>query len=228
MQFILICGTITVLLLLAILTLPLKIRFCYQRNNCDDVIRVELAIWRLPPFKVELTTVDLKAQPSGVKVKIGGRTKKQGGLVRRIITTMIGMPTKKDNLTNLDTALTVPFDFDKLKKKTEQAMNLYHRFSPAAKYLLSRTHCRRFKWRTRFGTGDAAATGLLAGFVWMFKTVLLSILFRYIIPPGKKPVLDIEPNFKCAEFYTDLDCLFEVRNYWILLTGIKLVIPNKK
>ena len=228
MQFVLICGTITVLLLLAILIiLPLKIRFCYQRNNYDDVIRLELAIWRLPSFKVEITTLDLKTQSSGLKVKLGGKTKNRGELVRRIITTMIGMPGKKDNLTNLDTVLTIPLDFDKLKKKAEQAMNLYHRFSPAAKYLLSRTHCRCFKWSTRFGTGDAAATGLLAGFVWTLKTLLLSMLFRYIVPPAKKPDLKIEPNFQHAELHTDLDCLFEVRNYWILLTGIKLVIPKK-
>lgn len=227
---ILICViALVILLLLAILLLlPLKVRFRYQRKNNHDLIRLEMAIWKLPPFKFKISSVDAKTEKSGFNIKFSGGTKRSGFLVRRIVTWLIGVPGKKDNLKNLDSAISLPFDWNKLRKKIKRMRDLYDRFSPAAKFLFQHVHCRRFKWSTKFGTGDAAATGIATGIAWMFKTNMLTYIFKYVIPPNEQPYLNVEPNFDQTEFHTDLDCLFEVKNFWLFVTGLKVVIPHKK
>ncbi|MEG6616264.1 DUF2953 domain-containing protein [Peptococcaceae bacterium 1198_IL3148] len=215
------------LLMLALLVMPLRVRLAYERMDIDDLITLEMSLWKFPRFKLQIPIVDLKTNLSGLAVKFDGKTKKSGAWVRRIVTTFLGFPQKKDDIRDSKFALNIPFNVEKLMKSIEHFKKLYHRYWHAIEYLLEHTQCQRLKWCTKFGIGDAAATGYATGALWVLKTTVLGKLFKFVQPPPSQPTLLVQPNFDKTEICLDVDCIFEVRIYHIMVAGMKIAFTRE-
>lgn len=93
----------------------------------------------------------------------------------------------------------------KIKKLAEQKKlgSFFFRF-------LSKTRLRRLTWHTRIGTGEPVETGLLAGTVWGFKGVILTVFYRIIPSAAVSADVDVQPSFDNACFDTDFYCAFDI------------------
>jgi hypothetical protein len=228
MQTFFLYGSIIIALLaVALLVMPLRIRIAYERMGIDDLVTLEMALWKFPKFKLQLPTVDLKTKFEGMAIKFGGETKKSGAWIRRIVSTFLGFPQKKDDMRNSDFALKIPFDLEKIMKNIEHFMKMYRRYWHALEYLLAHTHFKQLKWCTKLGIGDAATTGYATGVLWIVKTTVLTILFKWVQPPPDHPTLLVQPNFDKNEICVDFDCKFEIRMYNIMRTGIKIAFARE-
>jgi hypothetical protein len=89
------------------------------------------------------------------------------------------------------------------------------------KGFLRKVKVKKFLWRSHLGTGDAASTGILAGYVWSVKGIVTGALSQYtkLIKP---PELDVTPIFQGKITTTELECMFSFRIGQALLTGLKL------
>ncbi|HZK18417.1 MAG TPA: DUF2953 domain-containing protein, partial [Clostridia bacterium] len=78
----------------------------------------------------------------------------------------------------------------------------------------------RIEWRTDIGMEDAAETGLLAGLLWMLKGVVVSHLRNRSGDIRTNSVV-VVPHYDCAQFATDVNCIFTLRFGHIMLAGLK-------
>ncbi|WP_031515207.1 DUF2953 domain-containing protein [Desulfofalx alkaliphila] len=225
----LICTVLIIMLfMVALLNMDLIIILFYQRDDLDDLLHVELVLWKLPPYKIKISTMDLKAKLSGIGIKFKGKTGKSGAVVRRIVTTLLSHPEEQNDMSDAATTLKVPFQWKKMKKKIKRVRELHDHFWPATEFLLSNTRCLHLTWQTGFGTGDAAVTGWSTGIGWTVKTALVRLLYKYLVPPPKPPRLVIKPEFNKKCFHTTLDCAFKVKLYYLARAGIRLLKVRMK
>ena len=75
-------------------------------------------------------------------------------------------------------------------------------------YLQKRIKIQSLLWRTQFGIGDAAATGIMSGVFWAFKGCLLSMIQNYFV--SKKINIYIEPQFD-KNFGMNIDCIIRIK-----------------
>lgn len=212
--------------LLALSLTPLKLRLRYRRRGKDDEVALEFSIWRglfcykleIPVIKMEKRKLKPNLRPRSLlwpilrpAFKIKTEIKGKGG---RTITE----EKKKVRVPGPARLMSILLDTIRRVKK----------YYPAIVYLLGRVHLRRFQWRTELGTGDPAQTGFLVGMAWGMKGVLLTFFYRFFSPGGAKPIVAVTPNFEKACFNTLLDCIFEVRIGYIMLTGFKTLFLRFK
>ncbi|MTI79357.1 MAG: DUF2953 domain-containing protein [Firmicutes bacterium] len=217
-------ALVFILLLVPLVIMPLRIRIRYKQENFDDLVILEMGLWKLPTYKLTLPKLDLKAKISGVTLKTSQNIENSGELVRKIVTTLLGMPGKEDNMANEEKKVKIPFNITKIKNRIKKQKKLYHRNKPAIQYLLNHVKCTQLKWKTNFGVGDAATTGWLTGLIWTGKTTVLTKLFSLVIPPNHQPKLEVQPKFNKNELIINFDCIFEVRIVHIMVTGIKILL----
>jgi len=198
---------------------PVKLRLRYRRRGKDDEVALAFSFWHglfcykleVPVIKMEKRKLKPNLRPWLLRwpvlrpaFKIKTAIKGKG---RRTITE----EKKKFHVPGPARLMSILLDMLRRVKK----------YYPAIIYLLGRVHLRHFQWRTELGTGDPAPTGIIVGMSWGMKGLLLSFLYRYFSPGGAKPIVAVTPNFEKACFNTLLDCIFEVRIGYIMLTGFK-------
>lgn len=100
-----------------------------------------------------------------------------------------------------------PRKLRRLFKLLRHYVKVYRRF---ARKIVSSLTCEHFYWKTRFGSDDAAMTGILTGGIWAAKGTLVTILkrrFEFI----SEPVITVIPVFgqECLE--VDFQCIFSLQ-----------------
>ncbi len=213
-------------LLLFILSLTrLSLRLQYRRIGKDDEVKLEFSVWRgLLRYKLEIPVVEMRVKKPKLKprprllwpiprpvFKIKAEIKGEGGRP-------IAEEKKKIRVPGPAKMVKMLINYVRLAKK----------YSPAVMYLLHRVHLHRFRWRTEIGTGDPAHTGFLTGAAWGVKGFLLNNACRLLSPDGARPLVAVSPNFERVGFSTALDCIFEVRFGYIILTGLRALIIKIK
>jgi len=94
-----------------------------------------------------------------------------------------------------------------LLKSLKQYTKLYRRF--VIKIVRS-LNCEHLYWKTRFGSDDAALTGLMTGAMWAVKGTMVTI-FKRRFSFTREPVIAVTPAFgqECLE--VDFQCIFSLR-----------------
>lgn len=221
MQLLLYITIIILFLLVALMVMPLRVRIAYHRQGVNDQIIFEMSLWKLPKYKLNTALINFQTGKDSSDIKFKSKNKKSGFLVRKLVTTLASFPKKGNNLKDGDFTLKIPYNICEIKKMATKFYQQYQRYWPGVDYLLHRTQCRRFEWRTNIGFGDAAVTGWVSGILWMLKPLLLGKLSS-LVSLTKRPVVMVQPEFNEKRFDTDFDCIFEVRMGHIMVTGIKL------
>ncbi|WP_028400795.1 DUF2953 domain-containing protein [Ectobacillus panaciterrae] len=90
-----------------------------------------------------------------------------------------------------------------------------------SKDFLRKVKVKKFLWRSHLGTGDAASTGILAGYVWSVKGMVTGLISHYM-KLVKTPELDVVPVFQGKITTTELECMISFRVGQALLAGLKL------
>jgi hypothetical protein len=113
-------------------------------------------------------------------------------------------------------------------EKIQQAMRKFNKinkrigkYKRAIRRMTKTFHIVSFKWRTAFGTGDAAQTGCMTGLAWGLKGVFSSILYRYFRVTTRL-LYDVKPHFQAKGFRTELSCIIRFCPGKAILAGITL------
>jgi hypothetical protein len=112
-----------------------------------------------------------------------------------------------------------------IKNGFQKARELLAHCSQFNKWLtdtLAHVRCTRLFWKTEVGVGDAAETALTTGMIWGLKTSLLGVVFRFI-KLAARPQLHVAPFFNETKFSTQLLILAQIRFFYIVVAGIRLL-----
>ena len=90
------------------------------------------------------------------------------------------------------------------------------------KGFLRKIKVKKFSWSSHIGTGDAAATGILAGQVWSVKGIATGLVSHYMRVVGQ-PQLEVHPVFQGTAAATHLECAVSFRSGPVIFTAIKLL-----
>jgi len=214
-----------ILFLLILSLTKINLRVLYQKRGKNDQFSLEISIWRgLLSYKLEIPVVE--------EIKKTRPGKAPGSLLRRI-----PEPAFKVNI-ELEEKDGHPIAEEKKKIRIPgpawfmttltNIIRLTKRYGPVILHLFRRIQLRRFYWRTKIGTEDPSHTGFITGLVWGIKGSLVTGMYRLFAPGGAKPLFKVVPDFKNAGFSTVLDCIFEVRVGYIMLTGFKALLVKLK
>jgi len=90
------------------------------------------------------------------------------------------------------------------------------------KGFLRKIKVKKFSWSSHIGTGDAAATGILAGQVWSVKGIATGLVSHYMRVVGQ-PQLEVHPVFQGTAAATRLECAVSFRSGPVIFTAVKLL-----
>ncbi len=175
------------------------IHFRHVKGN--DQLTIEMkALHGL--FAKKLSIPVIEAEPASIKVE-GYEENEHSG-----------------NAKEADDRITLEQVKDQIQKSYE-IIRQFHDMKPIMKQFAKKIKVRKFALHTVFGTGEAASTGKLAGFVWTmagFIRMLLSFL-----TVSCRPDISVTPQFNRMAMEVELDCIFRFRVGQAILTACKLL-----
>ncbi|MDD4239561.1 MAG: DUF2953 domain-containing protein [Desulfotomaculaceae bacterium] len=213
------------MILLILFLTSLKMRLQYRRQGSDDRFSLELSLWRgLISYKLEVPVVkaDLKHGFRPWRWLFWPRTLSPAFKIEAKVT------GKND-----------PKPVEKIKEEEilglarillmiKKSKCFFANYMPAIRFFLGRVYLRRFQWRTEFGMEEPHLTGFLVGLAGGVKGLLLAQLYRVIHSGAARPTVVITPKFEKPGFDTRIDCEFDVKIGYIILTGVKFVFVRFK
>jgi len=205
---ILIYVLLTALFLLLISLIPLKVYVRYLKQNHDDELIIKVYLFKWTGVILKLPVIKLEQYLPKPALKIEGEVED--------INNTLPLVEKGEEvyLPALNKMLGV-------LKKVKENIEI---FKPSILYLLSKIRFKDFKWKTKFGIGDPALTGLLVGTAWSIKNIVFLILSKYVHVNNFKPDFCVTPYFKAKGFSSDISCIFDIRIGHIMITGLNLVV----
>lgn len=215
--------------LLLILSLSkVRLRLRYRRQGKDDEFALECYLWggllfyklEIPVVKMEKTKPKPRQKPR--PLPLFWPVPRPAFKIRSELEGRGGRPIAEDKK---EVRVPAPARFLKVAINVLRQAKRYH---TAIMYLLGRVHLRDFRWETEVGTGDPSLTGFSTGLAWGLKGSLLTFVYRLLAPGGNRPVVAVTPNFEKACLNTALDCIFEIRIGYAILTGFKAIILRSK
>lgn len=225
--YLLIILAVIFLLILSLSKITLRLR--YHRRGKDDNLVLDFSLWRgLFNYKFEIPFVKMQAG----EVKTTKKGPGLGSFLRPVLRPAFKFRAEVEGKTGrliAEKKKKVPVPSPaKLIDMFVNAIRQFKKYYPVVVFLFERVKLRRFQWQTEIGTGEPSQTGVLVGTAWGLKGFLLSLAYRLFSTGGTKPVIYVSPNFEKACFNTFLDCIFEVRIGYIILTGFKALIVRFK
>ncbi len=193
-----------------------RIRMEYHRTGQDDRFFVLIAwVHGMLKFKAELTGLDLQRRLHRWALMAEGKAGAAVAGAEGDLDEQKKVPINRRNL----------HIFVQLVETVVRFISTYKR---VLLEFISRVRVRRFIWSTRFGTGDAAATGISAGAVWAIKGLALQQVNRFTRMPLKQTEIKVIPDFAGSCLNMDLNCIFDIRIGHIIIAGCKILITRIK
>lgn len=95
------------------------------------------------------------------------------------------------------------------------------------KKFLKRVKINQWRWYSQIGTGDAASTGIVTGFAWSTKGMVVGIVGEYMHIIDI-PVLEITPVFQGKGFASKCELTASFRIYRSIIAALMLLIFMRK
>ncbi|MGF9963504.1 DUF2953 domain-containing protein [Bacillus rhizoplanae] len=95
------------------------------------------------------------------------------------------------------------------------------------KGFLQKVKIKNWRWRSQIGTGDAASTGVVIGYVWSVKGMIVGTTGHYMDIIGA-PQLEITPIFQGKTVASHCELTVSFRIYRAVKTVIRLFVLLKK
>ncbi|WZL74926.1 DUF2953 domain-containing protein [Clostridiaceae bacterium 35-E11] len=202
MQFLIYAIIVMCTIICILMITPLIIHIKILKDKTNDVIAVYFkALFGLLRYKLEVPLVDLIFNKDGkpflkTEVEVKNNQKEQ--------------PINKG-----ESFLTFK-EIQNLQDKFNFFLNTYFDiFNDIRKEI----KVKQLLWTTKFGVGDAAATGILSGVFWMMKSYIITLIKNNT--KCSHISLDIEPHFNKEIFKTSLDCIISIKIGYIIIAAIQ-------
>lgn len=200
---------IVLLLLITVLLISkINIRVTYYREGMDDeLIIIVSALFGLVNIKNEFNLLELlQEKRPALKVRDELEAKARGKPL-----------TEFGSIVNAENAL----------EYIRKYMNMKEKLQATFRYIRRKVYIKKLKWHTVLGTGDAAATGILIGFLWNAKT-FFSLIAGLVFKTPLVPDLSLIPCFDGAFFRTNFDCILSIRIGHAIIAGAIFLTAKKK
>lgn len=76
--------------------------------------------------------------------------------------------------------------------------------------VITSLYCEQLEWKTRYGSEDAAVTGIVTGVLWTIKTLMITRLKKKVIFTTQ-PIITVNPVFGDNSLKVDFQCIFSIR-----------------
>lgn len=203
MQIVLASILAMMMLITIIIATRVQIDIHYSRQEQDDLLITELKAWYgLIKMRNETTVIAIEDDLSGVEYELEMET-----------------PQKQVNDQHFKVT---PEESIQLSERLSNIAQKVHHLHAIIGRFFKRIRISKFVWQTRFGTGDAAQTGLLAGFIWAAKGNLLGLLSSMFLFSAK-PQLHVQPLFQGTVLDVNIQCMIHLRMGQAILTGIRML-----
>lgn len=173
----------------------------YKRNQADDYVAINIFMGRnilLYSMKVPVIEIVqsnslpwLESEIKAADRKVGTHVTKEKRFIKNAFRLYLMNPRK----------------FWQVLHSVKYYTRLYQKVMIKVANSLT---CERLLWKTKYGSEDAALTGLMGGSFWAFKGMLVTVLKRRFVFTSH-PEIAITPVFGQACFEVDFQCIFSLR-----------------
>lgn len=180
------------ILLLLLMFYPVEIQAHFRRKSKDDLLVLKVII--IPNLWIHRIEVPLFELEGGKIPSLKVKTEVEGP----------GKGTMLDSKGKLD------FSPEFIRHVLHNIIPYYKLIScyfKSAKFFLKPWVIKSFSWKTCFGTGDAAVTGIASGLIWSAKYFFwkeLTSIFKVKI----RPLINVFPDFNRSKLEVEIDGIF--------------------
>lgn len=189
-------------LMLSLMPIVIEIKMFRDKANDEVICRFE-TFFGLIQYKLEIPLIHWINRKNNTPI-LEIDTEVESGKTENFI---------KDNKELLN--------FGEIEKIQDQLAHLYHQYHNILSYIQKKIVLETLSWKTEFGTGDAAVTGILFGILWGIKGNLFAMIQKHI--HSKNISFHVVPYFDQEIFKTRIHCIITLKIGYAIIASIKFV-----
>ncbi|KMP74383.1 DUF2953 domain-containing protein (plasmid) [Bacillus wiedmannii] len=197
MNWLLIGIGIVLLLILFILFLKISLKFTFLYSEMEKQCLLQVKIWNIK------YTFDVLERIEKTEKKTEQKSEKaevEGGIENKV-------------MAQLDS-------IGEIVKKLQEIHSIL-------KKNLKKVKINQWRWHSQIGAGDAASTGIVTGFAWSTKGMVVGVVGEYM-HISDIPELEITPVFQGKGFATRCELTASFHTYRSIVTAIMLLVFMRK
>ena len=177
------------------------IEIIYKRSSENDYILVDVyAMRRLIAYRMEVPIIKLAESKDVFWLE---------SAIKAVQSQEKNHPKREERIMKKTTELFRNHP-RKLRQKMKELYYYTRLYCKAIERILKLVVCEKIYWKTKFGSEDAAITGMITGLLWTCKALLMNRLKRRIFLIGE-PDIAVKPIFGYNKFDVDFQCIFSIR-----------------
>ncbi|MBJ8149460.1 MULTISPECIES: DUF2953 domain-containing protein [Bacillus cereus group] len=188
---------IVLLLILFILLSKISLKVTFLYSEMEKQCLLQVKIWKIRYTFDVLERIEKQKKKTGQKIE---KAEEEGGIENKV-------------MAQLDS-------IGDIVKKLQEIHSIIKKF-------LKRVKINQWRWYSQIGTGDAASTGIVTGFAWSTKGMVVGVVGEYMHIIDI-PVLEITPVFQGKGFASKCELTASFRIYRSIITAIMLLIFMRK
>jgi len=198
-----------IVLILLVIFSEVKIHILINKQRKNDYVQLNFFLfYNLIKFNKKIPVIVFESFSEGIKYKSESN-----------ISGASDTNAKKDRVT--------PEKFKLWKKQFSRLIRNVDNLHLVIKRFLKHVYLDLYKWESIVGTGDAMHTGLVAGFIWTSKGIILALTANYVVFT-KKPIIFVKPIFNKQVYNSRFECILRFRVGYLILTGISLLLRQRR
>ncbi|MCU5109476.1 DUF2953 domain-containing protein [Bacillus cereus] len=188
---------IGIVLLLFLLLSKISLKVSFLYSEMEKQCLLQVKIWRIRYTFDVLERIEKQKKKTGQKIE---KAEEEGGIENKV-------------MAQLDS-------IGEIVKKLQEIHSKIKKF-------LKRVKINKWRWYSQIGTGDAASTGIVTGFAWSTKGMVVGIVGEYMHIIDI-PVLEITPMFQGKGFASKCELTASFRIYRSIIAALMLLIFMRK
>jgi len=188
---------IVLLLILFILLSKISLKVTFLYSEIEKQCLLQVKIWRIRYTFDVLERIEKQKKKTGQKIE---KAEEEGGIENKV-------------LAQLDS-------IGEIVKKLQEIHSIIKKF-------MKRVKINQWRWYSQIGTGDAASTGIVTGFAWSTKGMVVGVVGEYMHIIDI-PVLEITPVFQGKGFASRCELTASFRIYRSIVAAVMLLIFMRK
>lgn len=177
------------------------INFKYRRDGANDDIVVDVSMFKkLLRYNMQIPIIQIMDIENSFwltsKIKTGKsqdqtQPKRERRFIRKTVNFYIAHPGRIRHIIRI----------------FRYCARLYYRVMGN---VITSLYCEQLEWKTRYGSEDAAITGIATGVLWTIKALMVARLKKHVIFI-KQPIITVDPVFGDNSLKVDFQCIFSIR-----------------
>ncbi|MDR4918835.1 DUF2953 domain-containing protein [Bacillus pseudomycoides] len=197
MKWIVIGIGIVLLVILFILFLKISLKVTFLYSEMEKQCLLQVKIWNIKYTFDVLERMEKQKKKTGQKIE---KAEEEGGIENKV-------------MAQLDS-------IGEIVKKLQEIHSVI-------KKNLKKVKINQWRWHSQIGTGDAASTGIVTGFAWSTKGMVVGVVGEYMHIIDI-PELEITPVFQGKGFASRCELTASFHIYCSIITVFMLLMFMKK